>query len=83
MSAGEDALESLRNLALRSEHPDAVNPLVDEVRGAGLPHPGPPVVLVVTLDADGHSEVRYTTDAGYAVACLRRIASSIESGDLI
>jgi hypothetical protein len=48
-----------------------------------LPHPGPPLVLVVTVDADGRSSVRYTTDPEYAATVLRAIAQQIEGETLI
>jgi hypothetical protein len=44
-----------------------------------LPNPGPPIVLVVTVDVDGQSSVRYTTTPEYAATALRAIADGIVS----
>jgi hypothetical protein len=83
MTNGEDALESLANLALRSESPESVAELVQEVRGAGLPDPGPPIVLVLTATIDGRSSFQYRGDPAWAVAVLRAVADQVERDDVI
>jgi len=74
----EDALQSLRSLALRSENFEAVDPLVDAVRGDSLVDPGPPIVLTLTVNADWHANSRYLCPPEQAVALLRSIADDIE-----
>lgn len=83
--AATDALESLVSLALRSESPESIDPLATQVAAEmnRLDDPGPPIVLVVKMDVDGQSSVRYVGDPEWAVHTLRAIADSIEAETLL
>lgn len=73
------AMDSLVNIALRSENHDAVMPLVREVQG-GLPDPGVPMLqMTVAVFADGSTRVNYLASPDWAVATLRHIADSIQA----
>jgi hypothetical protein len=74
-----DPLEELARIAGRSESPESVGELVDAVRARGLPHPGPPIVLVLTVTVDGASSVRYLGEPEQAIRTLREVADNIEA----
>jgi hypothetical protein len=73
----EDALEALRGLALRSESAEAVDPLIAEISAEVLPDPGVPLMIVVTVDADGQGNSRYLCEPEKASAILHNIAEDI------
>lgn len=74
-----DALEALRGLALRSENAEAVDPLVEELRAEGLPHPGPILTMVLTVEREsGDAAFNYIGTPEWAVATLRGIADQVE-----
>lgn len=73
-----EALEALRGLALRSESQDSVDELVAEVLAEGLPHPGPVLTLVLTVESGGATNLNYVGDPGWAVTVLRGMADQVE-----
>lgn len=78
-TAAQDALDSLTNIALRSESHESVLPLVRVVQN-GLPDPGIPMLqMTVAVFADGTSRVNYLADPAWAVDTLRHLADTIEA----
>ena len=77
--AQQEALDSLTNIALRSESHEAIMPLVRAVQN-GLPDPGIPMLqMTVAVFADGSSRVNYLADPQWAVDTLRHLADTIEA----
>lgn len=76
-----EALESLESLALRSESPESIAPLIAELAplvNKGLDDPGIPIVLVLKTDIDGNSDIRYLGEPEWAINTLRAVADQIE-----
>ena len=44
----------------------------------GLSHPGPILVLTLTTDASGHSDINYVCTPEAAVVTLRTVADALE-----